>query len=123
MIALSLTMILLFFNVVVCITTSSKISKFRKDFEGKIFITDEDFGGLQHIFDMQQDMESAKVTVDALVASLKSTTNSLASYKKRISSLQKVQALFRDPERKAICDIIANGRVSDEWKPYGEDKP
>jgi hypothetical protein len=120
MIELALTMILLIFNVIVCVTTSRKIEKFRKDFDGKIFITDDDFCSLQHVFDMQQDMESAKVTVDALVASLKSTTNSLASYKKRISALQKVQALFRDPERKAAYDIIANGRVSDEWKPYKE---
>lgn len=120
MIELALTMILLIFNVIVCVTTSRKIEKFRNDFDGKIFITDEDFCSFQHVFDMQQDMESAKVTVEALVASLKSTTNSLVLYKKRISALQKVHGLFRDPERKAARDIIANGRVLDEWKPYKE---
>ncbi len=120
MITLVLTIILLIFNVMVHIATSIKIEKFRKDFDGKRFITDEEFCSFQHVFDMQQDMESAKVTMDALVESLKYTNNSLASYKKRISSLRKVQSLFRDPERKAVCDIIANGRVSDEWKPYKE---
>jgi len=34
---------------------------------------------------------------------------SLTFYKKRCELIQKYQSRMRDPERKAICDILANG--------------
>lgn len=35
--------------------------------------------------------------------------NSLAFYKRRCEALQAIQDKMRDPERKAVCDILANG--------------
>ena len=34
---------------------------------------------------------------------------SLSFYRSRCEELQRVQKLMRDPERKAVCDILANG--------------
>ena len=43
------------------------------------------------------------------------TVNRLASsrdfYKRRCEALQAVQNRMRDPERKAVCDILANGET------------
>lgn len=33
-------------------------------------------------------------------------------YKRRCEELQKVQSSMRDPERKAVCDILANGETA-----------
>ena len=33
-------------------------------------------------------------------------------YRIRVNELQKIQSQMRDPERKMVCDIIANGRPS-----------
>lgn len=35
--------------------------------------------------------------------------NSLSFYKLRCENLQKIQNKMRDPERKMVCDILANG--------------
>jgi len=33
----------------------------------------------------------------------------VAFYTQRMDALQKIQSKMRDPERKAVCDILANG--------------
>jgi len=36
---------------------------------------------------------------------------SLSFYRRRCEELQRVQSNMRDPERKAVCDILANGKT------------
>ena len=38
--------------------------------------------------------------------------NSRDFYKRRCEALQAVQDKMRDPERKAVCDILANGSTT-----------
>lgn len=45
----------------------------------------------------------------AIVDSLE---RSLNFYRQRCEALQAIQARMRDPERKAVCDILANGSTS-----------
>jgi len=39
----------------------------------------------------------------------KRTTESLAWYRARVDILQSVHAMMRNPERKIVCDVLANG--------------
>lgn len=41
---------------------------------------------------------------------LAETTEALAFYQRRVEALQKAQLKMRDPERKVVCDILANGK-------------
>lgn len=44
-----------------------------------------------------------------LVALIRRLNISLDFYKRRCQELQRVQSMMRDPERKMVCDILANG--------------
>ena len=47
--------------------------------------------------------------IQELQTEYKDLQHSLDSYKKRCELIQKYQSKMRDPERKIICDILANG--------------
>lgn len=54
-------------------------------------------------------------TLDATDAKRKELERAQASrdfYKRRCEALQAVQNKMRDPERKAVCDILANGSTA-----------
>lgn len=53
--------------------------------------------------------EPGKVAVEQVRNFLKRTFTSLDFYKRRCQELQRVQSMMRDPERKMVCDILANG--------------
>lgn len=51
---------------------------------------------------------------EELEKEIKKLKSNLDFYKRRCELLQKEQKKFRDPERKLLCDILANGQI------YGE---
>lgn len=42
-------------------------------------------------------------------AEIRSLRDSVGFYRRRCEALQSIQNRMRDPERKAVCDILANG--------------
>lgn len=61
---------------------------------------------------------SAEDTIKLIKLLLNKRMNSLDFYKRRCEALQAIQDKMRDPERKAVCDILANGFTY----VYDEDK-
>ncbi|WP_423159929.1 hypothetical protein [Stenotrophomonas maltophilia] len=53
---------------------------------------------------------------EAVLTHIEQLTSSRDFYKARCEALQVEQAGMRDPERKVVCDILANGQAS---KPIG----
>lgn len=53
--------------------------------------------------------EPGKVAADQVRSFIKRKFNSLEFYKRRCNELQRIQGKMRDPERKMVCDILANG--------------
>jgi hypothetical protein len=47
--------------------------------------------------------------VGLLNAQIKDLKSSLDFYKRRCNAIQKIQSRMRDPERQAVCEILANG--------------
>lgn len=52
------------------------------------------------------------VTDEQIVEFAKAVLEADTFYKKRIEELEQIQSQMRDPERKMVCDILANGRPS-----------
>ena len=63
-----------------------------------------------------EDNSTEKLDVDEIIADLYRSIDKLGHskefYKNRVELLQDIQHIMRDPERKMVCDIIANGQVN-----------
>ena len=56
--------------------------------------------------------EPGKNALEQVQKFLRRQKSSLEFYKTRCDALQRVQARMRDPERKMVCDILANGTTN-----------
>ena len=54
---------------------------------------------------------------EATVSAIHDVLATLTFYRDRCNELQRVQPHFRDPERQAVCDILANGYTTVEFLP------
>lgn len=72
--------------------------------EGQHMIRSEILSIAQRHFD--------SIDEEQIINFAKELLESESFYKKRVEELQKIQSQMRDPERKMVCDIIANGRPS-----------
>jgi hypothetical protein len=70
---------------------------------------------IRHVGAMTSEGLHAKSDIAAELAWRDMQIDQLASsrdfYKRRCEALQAVQNRMRDPERKAVCDILANGET------------
>ena len=68
-------------------------------------ISDERLEASLEIERMKSDLHAAECEIEEL-------RDSRDFYKRRCDELQKAQRDMRDPERKAVCDILANGKTA-----------
>ena len=54
--------------------------------------------------------------VETLEMAYENCKSSFEFYKKRCVRLQELQKQFRDPERKIVCDVLANGTTRTKIK-------
>jgi len=67
------------------------------------------------------DQVSLKTAV-GLIEEIERLRESVAWHERRWAELQKQQAQMRDPERKMVCDILANGKTYERAAFAKEDK-
>jgi hypothetical protein len=69
-----------------------------------------------HSDEEDEDNSTEKLDVDEIIADLYRSIDKLGHskefYKNRVELLQDIQHIMRDPERKMVCDIIANGQLN-----------
>jgi hypothetical protein len=69
------------------------------------------------------DVEALTEERNELEAEIERLRESVAWHERRWAELQKQQAQMRDPERKMVCDILANGKTYERAAFAKEDKP
>ena len=77
----------------------------------------EETGDYEMTFVYNEDwFQEAKVKIEEdqmeKDAEIEDLRDSRDFYKRRCDELQKAQRDMRDPERKAVCDILANGKTA-----------
>lgn len=66
-----------------------------------------------------QVITQLSLEITKLTSELKQSESSREFYKQRCDNLQKEQSKMRDPERKVVCDILANG-YAESWSWKGQ---